>query len=196
LARPGGNVTGLSLQQTELAGKRVELLRRLLPNLRRLSVMANIGNPGAAGEMREVQAAACTFGLDVEPLGIRRGEDIAGAFETLDGRADALYVVGEPLVSSNLIRINTFALVSRLPTIFTAGHYVQAGGLMSYAANLPDLYRRAADYVDKILRGAKPADIPVEQPTSFKLSINLTTARALRLAMPQTLLALADEVIE
>ena len=196
LARPGGNVTGLSIQQTDLAGKRLELLREVVPGLRRLAIMANVGNPAAVLEMGEVQAAARTLGLEVATLEIRRAEDIAPAFEALKGRADALYVCADPLVNTNRIRINTLALGARLPTMHGIREYVEAGGLMSYGPNFPDLFRRAADYVDKILRGAKPADIPVEQPTKFDLVINLTTAKALGLDVPPTLLARADEVIE
>ena len=196
LARPGGNVTGLSIQATDLAGKRLELLREVVPGLRRLAIMANVGNPAAVLEMREVQAAARTLGLDATTLEIRRAEDIAPAFEALKGRAEALYVVGDPLVNTNRIRINTLALGARLPTMYGIREYVEAGGLMSYGPNFPDLFRRAADYVDKILRGAKPADLPVEQPTKFDLVINLTTAKALGLEVPPTLLARADEVIE
>ena len=196
LARPGGNVTGLSVQQTDLAGKRLELLREVVPGLRRLAIMANVGYPDAVLEMGEVQAAARTLGLEVVTLEIRRAEDIAPAFEALKGRADALYVCTDALVNTNRIRINTLALGARLPTMHGIREYVEAGGLMSYGANFPDLFRRAADYVDKILRGAKPADIPVEQPTKFDLVINLTTAKALGLDVPPTLLARADEVIE
>ena len=184
LARPGGNVTGLSIQQTDLAGKRLELLREVVPGLRRLAIMANVGNPAAVLEMGEVQAAARTLGLEVATFEIRRAEDIAPAFEALKGRADALYVCSDPLVITNRIRINTLALGARLPTMYGIREYVEAGGLMSYGPNFPDLFRRAADYVDKILRGAKPADIPVEQPTKFDLVINLTTAKALGLDDP------------
>ena len=158
--------------------------------------MANVGNPAAVLEMGEVQAAARTLGLEVATLEIRRAEDIAPAFEALKGRAEALYVCTDPLVNTNRIRINTLALGARLPTMHGFREYVEAGGLMSYGPNFPDLFRRAADYVDKILRGAKPADIPVEQPTKFDLVINLTTAKALGLDVPPTLLARADEVIE
>jgi len=196
LARPGGNVTGLSQQSTDLAGKRVELLREVVPGLGRLATMANIGNPLAVLEMREVHAAARTLGLEVVTSEIRRAEDIAPAFDALKGRADALYVVADPLVTSNRIRINTLALGARLPTMHGQNDNVEAGGLMSYGANFPDLYRRAADYVDKILRGTKPADIPVEQPTKFDLAINLTTAKALGLKIPESFLLRADEVIE
>ena len=181
LARPGGNVTGLSIQATDLAGKRLELLREVVPGLRRLAIMANVGNPGAVLEMGEVQAAARTLGLEVATLEIRRAEDIAPAFEALKGRAEALYVCGDPLVNANRIRINTLALGARLPTMLRLfGSIVEAGGLMSYGPNFPDLFRRAADYVDKILRGAKPADIPVEQPTKFDLVINLNDRQGAR----------------
>jgi putative ABC transport system substrate-binding protein len=196
LSRPGGNVTGLSIQTTELAGKRLEFLRETLPGLRQLAIMANIGNPANVLEIGEVQAAARPLGLETTVLEIRRGEDIAPAFEALKGRAEALYVFGDSLLTSNRIRINTFALAARLPTMHGIRDQVEAGGLMSYAANFPDLFRRAGDYVDKILRGIKPGDIPVEQPTKFDFIINLTTARALGLSIPQTLLSIADEVIE
>jgi putative tryptophan/tyrosine transport system substrate-binding protein len=196
LARPGGNVTGLSVQFTDLAGKRVELLRELVAGLRRLAIMVNAEDPGAGLDMRAVQAAASAIGLDVVTSEIRQAEDITPAFETLKGRADALYVCGDALVNTNRIRINTLAVGARLPTMHGFREYVQAGGLMSYGPNFPDLFRRASDYVDKILRGAKPSDIPVEQPTKFDLVVNLTTAKALDLTLPPMLLARADEVIE
>jgi putative tryptophan/tyrosine transport system substrate-binding protein len=196
LARPGGNVTGLSLQTTDLTGKRLELLREVVPGLRRLAILANAGSPIGALEMREAQAAGRTLGFEVATVEIRRAQDIAPAFDTLKGSADALYVVADPLVTTNRIRINTLALGARLPTMHGQGDNVEAGGLMSYGANFPDLHRRAADYVDKILRGAKPGDIPVEQPTKFDFVINLTTAKVLGLDVPPTLLARADEVIE
>jgi putative tryptophan/tyrosine transport system substrate-binding protein len=196
LARPGGNVTGLSTFATDLAVKRLEILRDILPGLGRLAVMANVSAPGAALQMHEFHAAARPLGLEVVPLEIRRTEDIAPALESLKGRADALYVADDPLASLNRVRINTFALVARLPTIYVQREYVEAGGLMSYGPNFLDLNRRAADYVDKVLRGTKPADLPVEQPTRFHLIINLVTARALGLSVPPTLLARADEVIE
>jgi len=196
LARPGGNVTGLSQQGADLAGKRLELLRETLPGLRRLAILANAGYPDSVLEIAEVEAAARTFGIEVAKLEIRRAEDIAPAFEALKRQADALYVVVDGLVGANRIRIITFALAARLPTIFNERAYVEAGGLMSYGANFPDLFRRAADYVDKILRGAKPGDIPVEQPTKFDFVINLVTAKALGLTVPRMLLGRADEVIE
>jgi putative ABC transport system substrate-binding protein len=196
LARPGGNVTGLSNQSADIAGKRIELLRTVVPSLRRLAIMANIASSIGALEMREVQAAAHTLGLEVITLEIRRAEDIAPAIERLTGGADALYVVTEPLVNTNRVQINNLALGARLPTLHGQKPYVEAGGLMSYGANIPDLFKRAADYVDKILRGTKPGDIPVEQPTRFDLVINMRTAKALGLEVPPTLLARADEVIE
>jgi putative ABC transport system substrate-binding protein len=197
LARPGGNVTGLSLQQSDIAAKRLELLREVVPGLSRLGVMANIvGIPGAALEMREVQAAARALGLDAVTVEIRQPEDIAVAFDALKDQAQAFYVVNDPLTVTNRTLINTLALAARLPTMHGSREQVEAGGLISYAANFPGLFRRAADYVDKILRGAKPADIPVEQPTRFDLVINLKTAKALGLQIPDRLLALADEVIE
>jgi len=196
LARPGGNVTGLSVQNTDLAGKHLELLRDLIPGLRRLAIMVNVGNSASVLETREVQAAARTIRLEVATIEIRRAEDISPAFEELKGRADALYVCVDTVLFAHRVRINTLALSARLPTIVSNREYVEAGGLMSYAVNYPDLFRRAGDYVDKILRGMKPADIPVEQPTKFDLVINLTTAKALGLDVPPTLLARADEVIE
>jgi putative ABC transport system substrate-binding protein len=196
LAQPGGNVTGLSMQTTDLAGKRLELLREVVPGLRRLVIMAYVGNHGAVLEMAEVQAAARSLGLDVVALEIRRAEDIAPAFEAFKGRADALYVPPDPLITSNRVRIHTLALHARLPTMHGFRELVEAGGLMSYGPNQPDLYRRAADLVDKILRGTKPADIPVQQPTKFDLVINLTTAKALGLTIPESFLLRADEVIE
>src|SRR5262245_34447314 len=196
LARPGGNVTGLSMQQTDVAAKRLELLRELVPGLRRLAILANVDGPAALLDMREVQTTARSLGFEVVTSEIRRGEDIAPGFETLKGRADALYVCTDPLVGTHRIRINTLALAARLPTMHGNREYVEAAGLISYGPNFPDLYRRAADFVDKILRGANPADIPVEQPRKFDLVINLTTAKALGLDLPPSLLARADEVIE
>jgi putative tryptophan/tyrosine transport system substrate-binding protein len=196
LARPGGNLTGLSNQARDLAGKRLELLREIIPDLRRLAILSNIETPIGALEVGEVQAAARTLDLEVLPLEIRRAEDIAPAFESLKGRAQAIYVVSEPLIASNRVRMNTLALGARLPTLYGLREYVEAGGLMSYGPNTPDLFRRSAEIVDKILRGAKPGEIPVEQPTKFDLVINLTTAKTLGLEIPPTVLARADEVIE
>ena len=196
LSRPGGNVTGLSLQARDIAGKRLELFREAIPNLRRLAIFANVGYPAAVLEMGEVQTTATGLGLEVITMEIRRVSDIAPAFQMLKGRAEALYVCTDPLISTHRIRINTLALAARLPTMHSVREYVEAGGLMSYGANYPDLFRRAADYVDKILRGENPADLPVEQPTRFDLVVDLTIAKALGLELSPSLLARADEVIE
>jgi putative ABC transport system substrate-binding protein len=196
LARPGGNVTGLSTQFADTGSKRLEILREAAPGLRRLAIIGNVGYPASVLEMSEVQAAARTFGLEVATLEIRRAEDIAPAFEALKDRVEALYICGDALAAANRNRIYTFTLSARLPTIIGSREQVEGGGFISYGPNFPDLYRRAAEIVDKILRGAKPADLPVEQPIKFDLVINLVTARALGLTVPPTLLARADEVIE
>src|SRR5215472_9459194 len=196
LARPGSNVTGLSLQTTDIAAKRIELLCAVVPTLRRLAILGNPDNPFSLAEMPEVLATARTLGLEATTLEIRRKEDIVPAVEALKGGADALYVVGDPLINANRVHINILAVGARLPTIYIQRENVEAGGLMSYGPNFPDLFRRAAEYVDKILRGAKPADIPVEQPTKFDLVVNLVTAKVLGLEVPPSLLARADEVIE
>jgi len=196
LARPGGNITGLSLQSADLAGKRLELLQELVPGLGRLAIMGVSGNLSVVLETRELEAAARTRGLEVDPLEIRGAEDVAPAFEQLKGHAHALYVCADPLVTSNRAQIINLAQIAGLPTLFTFRDYVEAGGLMSYGADVLEQWRRAAHYVDKILLGTKPGDIPVEQPTKFDLAINLTTAKALGLAVPPTMLARADEVIE
>ena len=196
LARPDGNVTGLSVQQVDAAGKRLELLREIFPGLRRLAILANVGNPGAALEMGEAQVAARTLGLEVTTIEIRRGEDIAPGFDALKSQAEALYVCTDPLVITNRARIQTSAMGARLPTVYNSREYVETGGLMSYGPNFLDQWRRTAEIVDKILRGAKPSDIPVEQPTKFDLVLNLTTAKVLGLTIPSTLIARADEVIE
>jgi putative tryptophan/tyrosine transport system substrate-binding protein len=196
LARPGGNVTGLSMQATDLAGKRVELLREAVPHLKRLAVLGNVDIPQVVLEMREVEAASQKLDLQVVPLEIRRVNDIAPVFEALKGRADGLYVCAEPLSVINRVQINALALGARLPTMHGIRECVEAGGLMSYGTSFSDQFRRAAELIDKILRGAKPAEIPVEQPTKFDLIINLTTAKALGLTVPLALLTRADEVIE
>ncbi|MFL4970465.1 MAG: ABC transporter substrate-binding protein [Xanthobacteraceae bacterium] len=196
LARPGGNVTGLANQLSDTGGKKLELLREVVPGLRRLAIMANVGNPASVLDMREAQATARTIGLEVTTSEIRQAKDIAPAFEALKDRADALYLSPDPLMNTHRTRINILAVGARLPTMHGHREYVEAGGLMSYGHNLPNQFRRAADFVDKILRGAKPADIPVEQPTKFDLIINVTAAKALGLDIPPTLLAHADEVIE
>jgi putative ABC transport system substrate-binding protein len=196
LARPGGNVTGLSVQATDTAGKRLELLREVVPHLLRLAILANVEYPQGVLELDEVRTAARESGIQIAPLEIRRVEDIAPLFQTLNARADALYVVQDALVSANRTRIITLALGARLPTIFTTRDFVRAGAFMSYGPNFADQFRRSAELVDKILRGTKPADIPVEQPTKFEIVINLVTAQALGLTVPPSLLVRADEVIE
>jgi putative ABC transport system substrate-binding protein len=196
LARPGGNLTGLSSQTGDLGGKRIDLLREIVPGVRRLAIMGNAGYSASVLEMGEVQAAARALGLEVVMLEVRGAEDFAPAFESLSKRADALYISSESLISANRARIVIHALAERMPTIYGERAHVESGGLMAYGANLPDLFRRSAEYVDKILRGARPGDLPVEQPTKFDLAINLITARALGLSVPATLLARADELIE
>jgi putative tryptophan/tyrosine transport system substrate-binding protein len=196
LARPGGNITGLSLQQADLAGKRLELLREVIPGLRTLGIMANIAYPAAVLEMGEVGVAGRSLGLAVAPSEIRGPEDIGTAIDMLAERAEALYVCTDALVNLNVIRINTLAVAKRLPTMYGGREQVAAGGLMSYAPNYANQFRRAADFVDRILRGTKPADIPVEQPTKFELVINLKTAKALGLEVPSSILVRADEVID
>jgi putative ABC transport system substrate-binding protein len=196
LARPGGNATGLSNLSTDLGAKRLELLREILPALKHLAVMVNADYSVREKELAEVDTAARSLGIEVLPSAVRGAEDIALSFEGLKGRAEGLYVIGDPLMNTHRLRINIFALAAHLPTVHVQREYVELGGLLSYGPNFPDSNRRAAEYVDKILRGAKPADLPVEQPTKFDLVINLITARALGLTIPPTVLARADEVIE
>jgi putative ABC transport system substrate-binding protein len=196
LARPGGNVTGLSQQIPDAVGKRVELLREVLPSFRRLAIMVNVGERNSVLDAREAQAAARTLGLEVATLEIRRAEDIAQAFGSLKGRAEALYIVADALINANRIRINTLALDARMATIHTFRELVEAGGLLGYGPNAADEFRRAGSYVDKVLRGAKSGDLPVEQATRFHLVINLKTAKALGLTIPPSVLARADEVLE
>ena len=196
LARPGGNITGLANQISDTAGKKLEFLREVVSDLRRLAIMANVGNPASVLEMGEAQAAARKLGLEVTTSEIRRIDDIAPALEALRQRADALYLCPDPLMGTNRTRINILAVGARLPTMHGVREYVEAGGLISCGPDMRDQFRRVADIVDKILRGTNPGDIPVEQPTRFDLVINLTTATALGLEIPPTLLARADEVIE
>src|SRR5262249_36383240 len=196
LARPGGNITGLSNMQSDVVSKKLELLREAIPRLRRLAIMFNAGYSEAVLEMRAAEASAGTLGLKLMPLEIQRAEDVGPAFEGLKDQMDALYVVVDGLVTANRTRIITLALGARLPTIFNNRVFVQAGGLMSYGPNFSDLFRRTAELVDKILHGTKPSDIPVEQPTKFEFSVNLVTAKAIGFEVPAALLARADEVIE
>jgi putative tryptophan/tyrosine transport system substrate-binding protein len=196
LARPGGNITGLSYMGTDLAAKRLELLRGVVTGFSHLAIIANSGAAGAMLEMRETQRTASTLGLETISLEIGTGDQIASAIAMLTNRVDALYVCADPLINANRIRIVTAALSALLPTVFGERENIEAGGLMSYGPNVPDMYRRAAEIVDKILRGTKPASIPVEQPTKFELVINLKTAKALGLDIPASLVGRADEVIE
>ena len=196
LARPGGNLTGLSIQSNDSSGKRIELLREVVPGLRRLAILGNIGNPVSVLEMRAVEGAARTLGLEVHTVQIRVASDIVPALERIPNNTQAFYVAGDPLITSNWTRINTVALRAQVATISTVREYVEAGALMSYGPNFLQLFRRAADLVDKILRGTRPGDIPIEQPTKFDLVINRTTAKALGLAISKELLLRADEVIE
>jgi putative ABC transport system substrate-binding protein len=196
LSRPGGNVTGSSVQAVDTAGKRLELLREVVPGLRRLAIMFDAGYTASVRENDETQAAARTFGFDVAPLGIRRAEDIASAFQAFKSQTDALYIVENALIYANRTRVIALALEARLPTSFNESGIVRAGGLMSYGPSYPALFQRAAEIVNKILRGTKPGDIPVEQPTKFELVLNLQTAKMLGLTIPPRVLAIADEVIE
>jgi putative ABC transport system substrate-binding protein len=197
LARPGGNVTGLSLEMVGTAGKRLALLHEIIPSLHRLAILGNVAaHSSVVTEMNEAQAAARTLGLEVIISELHRPADIEPAIEALKGRADAVYVCADPLVTTNQTLINSLALNAQLPTMHGLPENAAAGGLLAYGVDIPDLCRRAAEIVDKILRGAKPADIPVEQPTAFKFVINLKTAKALGLAIPYSTQLLADEVIE
>src|SRR4051812_47557862 len=181
MARPGGNFTGMSIQSTDLGGKRFELLREVVPGIRRLAILEYVGFTGAVLEIREVQTAATTFGVETIKLPIRTADDIAPAFDSISKRAEALYVPSNPLANANRIRINELALAERLPTMHGFREYVEAGGLMSYGPDTPELFRRAAEYVNKILRGAKPGDLPIEQPTKFEFVINLKAAKSIDL---------------
>jgi putative tryptophan/tyrosine transport system substrate-binding protein len=194
LAHPGGNVTGLSNEQTDLAGYRLELLHEVVPSVRRVALLGNIGSPLILLEMKAAEEAAPKLGLEVFRLGVTKSEDIDSAITSLKDRADALYVCTDPLISTNRVRINILAIGEKLPTMNSFREYVQAGGLISYGPNFPDLFRRAGDYVNKILRGVKPADLPVEQPVKFDLMINATTAKVLGLTIPEKILVRANEV--
>jgi len=196
LARPGGNVTGLSQLAADLGGKRLEILREIAPAVKRLAVLGDAGNQAAAPEMRQVQDAARALGLESTLLDVRRADEIEPAIEDLKANADALYVQSGPLMNTNRVRISTLALGSRLPTLSGIRDYVDAGALMSYGPNIPDMFRRAAELADKILHGTKPADIPVEQPTKFELVLNLTTAKVLGLKIPEAFLLRADAIVE
>jgi putative ABC transport system substrate-binding protein len=196
LARPGANITGLSSETPDTASKKLGLLREVVPGLRQLAILADTGNPYAASDERKIREAARTIGIDVSTFEMPQAADINPAFDAMKGQVQALYVLPVPLLFANRVRISTLAVAARIPTMHGVREYVEAGGLMSYGPNLPDMWRRAADFVDKILRGAKPAEIPIEQPTKFDLVINLTTAKALGLTIPESFLLRADAVIE
>ena len=195
VTRPGGNVTGLSNQSHDLIAKRLDLLLEVIPGFRQLAVMANAAFPSTTVEMENVASTAQTLGLEVVKAEIRQSEDVASAFQAINA-SQALYVCTDSLVFINRVRLNDLALRARLPTIYGFRAYVETGGLMSLGADVAHLFRRAAEYADKVLRGMKPAEIPVEQPTKFELVINLKTAKTLGLTIPPLLLARADEVIE
>ena len=197
LARPGGNVTGLSVVAPELSGKRLELLKEIVPGMARVAVLWNAANPANASVWQETQAAARALGLLLQSQEMGGPQDLEGVLaRTAKARPDALLVFGDALINTYLQHIAAFATQEHLPSLWGYRDAVEAGGLMSYGPNVPDLFRRAATYVDKILKGAKPADLPFEQPTRFRLAINLKTAKALGLEVPPMLLATADEVIE
>jgi putative ABC transport system substrate-binding protein len=197
LARPGGNITGLSLMAPDLAGKRLELLKEFVPELSRVAVLWNAPNPYPALVFKETQHAARTLKIEVQSLEVRSPNDLETALDAaIRQHANALITVDDPLTVSLRQQIADFAIKNRLPTIFGLREFVDAGGLLSYGANLADLFRRAAGYVDKIIRGAKPSEIPVEQPIKFELVINLKTVKALDIGIPPSLLARADEIIE
>jgi putative tryptophan/tyrosine transport system substrate-binding protein len=197
LARPGGNVTGLALLLNELAGKRLELLKEAVPKLARVAVLHDPALPPNILELKEVQAAASALGLTIQPWEIRRAGDFDKVFTAMaKQRLGGVYVISGRLVTSNRKQIVGFALKSRLPSVYPQREYVDAGGLMYYGADQADSYRRIAYYVDKILKGAKPADLPVEQPTKFELVINLKTAKQINLTIPPNVLARADKVIK
>ena len=195
LSRPGGNVTGLSRQLTDSTGKRLELLREIVPG-RRLAILFNAGNPLTRPELEVAEKTAQALGFTTMRAEIRSSGDVQPAIEALAGKADALYVCIDPLVNTNNVRINGLAQAARLPTMHSSRDNIDAGGMLSYGPDTVDLFRRAAEFVDKILRGAKPADLPVEQPIKFELVINLKMAKEIGLEVAPTVLARADQVIE
>jgi putative tryptophan/tyrosine transport system substrate-binding protein len=197
LARPGGNVTGLSTLTPDLGGKRLQLVKELLPGVARVAVLWNAANPYTVLLVREIEAAARTLRVQIQSLEVRGPDDFQNVLPTaISGGAGALVVVDDPLTVSSRTLIVSFAAQHRLPAMYGFREFAEAGGLMAFGANLADLYRRAPVYVDKILKGAKPADLPVEQPAKFDLVINLKTAKALGLKIPPSLLLRADQVIE
>jgi len=197
LARPGGNVTGVSELTNEMMVKRIEALKELLPYLKRVAFLSNLGNPSARSVSREVQSAAQILGIDLHVLDVRNAADIAPAFDTAQAeRVDSLLVGIDGLFQKNVEQIVALAAMHRLPAIYASKEFVEAGGLIAYGPSYPDLYRRAAASVDKVLKGEKPANLPVEQPIKFELTINLKAAKALGLTIPVSLLGRADDVID
>jgi len=197
LARPGGNITGLTHLAPELGGKRLELLKEIVPKLSRVAVLTDPGTQGHGPQIKELEVAARALGLQLRPAEVRKPNDLESAFSAMTrGRADALIGLQQPTLDRLRARIVDLAAKNRLPAMYSNSEYVEAGGLMSYAADIVAMFRRAATYVDKILKGTKPADIPVEQPTKFELVINLKTAKQIGLTIPPNLLARADKVIK
>jgi|SRR5213594_1780547 len=197
LARPGGNITGLTSLSPDLSGKRLALLKEIVPRLSRVSVLWNSVNPDNASQLREAEAAANALGVQLLPIGVRSSNEFDKAFSVINNaRADVLYTLGDSLFANNRKRIVDFAAKNQLASMFSTRQAVEAGGLVSYGTDFVDLFRRAAIYVDKILKGAKPADLPIEQRTKFELVINLKTAKALGLTILPSLLLRADQVIE
>ena len=197
LAHPGGNITGLSSLGPELSGKQLELLKEIVPKLSRVAVLGNSTQPGNAQSLRETEAAAREFKVQLQLLDVLEPKDIETAFQAAaKARTDAVLVLGNPFLGAHRKQVSELALKNRLPAIYPQSEFVEGGGLMTYAASRTDLFRRSAAYVDKILKGAKPADLPVEQPMKFELMINLKTAKALNLTIPQSVLYRADKVIK
>jgi len=197
LARPGGNITGLTLMTPELGGKRLDLLKEALPHVSRVAVLQNVGNPVSADELREIEAAARGLGLQLQSLAVRHPDELDSVFAAMTREgAEALIALADAVFWNYRTQVVALAAQHRLPAVFDAREFAEAGGLMTYGPSVPDSYRRAAVYVDKILKGTKPADLPVEQPVKFELVINLKTAKALGMTMPPSLLLLADEVIQ
>jgi putative ABC transport system substrate-binding protein len=197
LARPGGNATGLSDLHADLIAKRLELFKELIPSASRVAVLANSANPGHQRQLKDLEAAAPAFGVSLLSLPIAGPDEIDRAFIAMrEQRTEGLLILGDPILATHRRRITDLAASSRLPALFTTREAAEAGGLMSYGTIFPELWRRAATYVHKILKGAKPADLPIEQPTKFELVINLRTAKALGLTIPSSLLQRADHIIE
>ena len=197
LARPGGNITGLTLMAPELGGKRLELLKEALPHVSRVAVLQNAGNPVSPDELREIEAAARVLGLQLHVLAVRHPDELDSVFAAMTREgAEALLMQGDAVFWYHRTRVVALAAQHRLPAVFDAREFADAGGLMTYGASVPDSHRRAAVYVDKILKGTKPADLPVERPMKFEFVINLKTAKALGVTIPPALLFQADEVIQ